>query len=181
MGTQSQSQNEKSLQFIWSWYEDQKEALRDYKNKIVFLITNNAGSLNTNKFSTFSLDEVNRYFEESEEELEHLVCFDLISATEAHLRLDFDKKVSKKDKSNLGRAFRNISNINGDKISLENDIIEQWKICVSNKKTHFSNFIGLLKYRHWLAHGRYWVPKLGQPYDPYNTYSIVEEIFNIVK
>jgi hypothetical protein len=36
---------------------------------------------------------------------------------------------------------------------------------------------GAFKYRHWLAHGRYWEPKLGQKYDYYSVYILAESIF----
>ena len=179
MGKKTFSQEEKSIESIWSWYEDQKEALRDFKNKII----SSFKSLNPviyDKFLTFTLNELNDYFNKSDEELEHLVCFDLISATEALLRLDFHKKVHNKDKSELGRIFRQIYKEKGDKFSLEKDIIEKWKVSIPNEKSKFSNFLGLLKYRHWLAHGRYWPPKFGRKFTPDVTYGIVDNILDII-
>jgi len=32
-------------------------------------------------------------------------------------------------------------------------------------KQIISEYISVLNYRHWLAHGRYWVPKLGRNFD----------------
>ena len=32
--------------------------------------------------------------------------------------------------------------------------------------------ITAFKYRHWLAHGRYWEPKLGRIYDYYSLYDL---------
>lgn len=125
-------------------------------------------------------DELNDYFRDSEEELEHLICFDLISATEAVLRLDFYTKVYNKDKSNIGRTFRTLEKKKGNKISLEDDIIANWKEIVVARKNDFSNFLGLINYRHWLAHGRYWKPKIGQQYTPSIAYNIAENIFDIV-
>ena len=109
-----------------------------------------------------------------------MVCFDLISATEAVLRSDFYTKVYNKDKSEIGRKFRNIEKNKGIIISLENDIVESWEEIISSRKNDFSSFLSLLNYRHWLAHGRYWKPKLGQRYTPSITYNIAESIFDIV-
>jgi hypothetical protein len=175
----SLSGQEQPIEFIWSWYDDQKEALLDFRTKIFATVTTSSIGVSS-KFIGLTTDELNAYFESSEEELEHLVCFDLISATEAVLRSDFFTKVYNKDKSDIGRIFRDIEKQKGKKVSLEDDIIENWKETVTARKTDFSNFLGLLNYRHWLAHGRYWTPKLGQQYAPAITYDISENIFDIV-
>jgi len=169
-----------SIEFVWSWYEDQKEALFDFRSK-VFSAISLSSILPNEKFIGMTTDELNAYFEESENELEHLVCFDLISATESLLRSDFYARVYNKDKSGLGRTFREIEKGFGNKISLEEHIINSWKEIVVARKSDFSDFLALLRYRHWLAHGRYWIPKLGREhYSPSVTYNIVERVFNIV-
>jgi hypothetical protein len=126
----------------------------------------------------FDLEEVNRYFDNSEDELERLVCLDLISATEAFLRIDFNNRVEKKDKSDIGKIFRLLNKKKGNKISLEEEIIESWKVTTGD--IIFSNFLGLLKYRHWLAHGRYWTAKLGREYSFDIAYEISENIFDLI-
>lgn len=173
------SGDEKSIDSILSWYEDQRIAILDYRNKINLNLTN-PEVLKADKFIGLTNDDINEYFQSSIDELEHLVCFDLISATEAKLRLDFLSKVYNKDKSSIAIKFRELEKIYPNKISLENHIIDTWKAYKEAEKKRFSEFIGLLNYRHWLAHGRYWKPKLGQTYNPDNTYQIVENIFNII-
>ncbi len=43
-------------------------------------------------------------------------------------------------------------------VRLESDIIDNWRMEVdSDEKRQFSEFKRILKYRHWIAHGRYWV------------------------
>lgn len=110
-----------------------------------------------------------------------MVCFNLISATEAYLRLDFYARVYDRDKSSVGRKFRDIHKDVKNKVSLEDHIIEIWKAEFIDQKVYFSDFAGLLNYRHWLAHGRYWTPKLGRYYDAHLTYGIVEKIFDIAR
>ena len=176
MAKVSLSGSEKSIEEIWSWYNDQKEALRDFKNKIIVSLQIVPSHVD-DKFITMTLEEVNSYFASSVEELEHLVALDLISATEGNLRADFYSKVYNKDKSDLARKFRTLYKLKENKISLEEDIIENWKI-YSESKSHFSEFIGLLKYRHWLAHGRYWnLTKKGRTYTAEEAYEIAENIF----
>ena len=174
------SEDEKSIEEIWNWYEDQIEALRDFRYKVISAVSSPKIQVNE-KFFNLTLAEIEEYFSDSEEELEHLVSLNLVSATEALLRLDFLRKVEAKDKSDLGRIFRNIQKDKGNRVSLETDIIDNWNAIVSTSKTDFSNFIALLRYRHWLAHGRYWNPKLGRGYDALTTYAITEKIFEIVK
>ncbi len=170
---------EKSIEAIWDWYENQKKALFDFREKIFSAIINSSNSVDS-KFVYFTADELNNYFQNSEKELEHLVCFDLISATEGILRSDFHKRVYNKDKSDIGKIFREIEKNKNNKISLEADIIDNWKEIVTERKNDFSNFLRVLNYRNWLAHGRYWTPKLGQAYTPLDVYKIAEKISEVV-
>ncbi len=179
MARVSLSGEEKSIETIAEWYEDQKEAIRDLRTKVLTAITNPGAVTGINtKFVTFTADEIIEYFNDNEIELEHLVCFDLISAAEARLRVDFYKKVYNKSKSKTGEAFRESYKLKQNKISLEEDIIETWKAVSASNKKFFSEFLGLLNYRHWLAHGRYWSKKLGQEYTYDTTYNIVERMLS---
>ena len=177
MANQSQSDDEKSLDTILSWYDDQVAALLYFKNKIVDVVVNSDQENKIDaKFIDLTLNDLNEYFTNSVVELEYLVCFDLISATEALLRLDYNNRDNRKDKSSIGRIFRIIDRKKGNKISLEEDILEAWKDETNNGS--FSHFSGILKYRHWLAHGRYWKPKLGRFYTVDNAFVIS---YNILK
>jgi hypothetical protein len=40
-----------------------------------------------------------------------------------------------------------------------------------------SDFRGALSFRHWLAHGRYWTPKLGRRYAVRDVFEIAERLF----
>lgn len=173
-------EDQRSIEFIWSWYEDQKAGLFDYRNKIFRLFVF-APTILDAKFIGLTTDEFNLYFDESERELEHLVCFDLISATEAKLKNDFYNRIKKKKRNcDITDRFREIHKEKGDKVSLEQDIISVWKEELILEKAKFSNYIGLLNYRHWLAHGRYWTPNIGQDYDPLISYNISDKIFKIL-
>ena len=48
------------------------------------------------------------------------------------------------------------------------------------ENTHGAKLIGDLRgafrFRHWLAHGRYWNPKLGQKYDFVSVYSLAANV-----
>jgi hypothetical protein len=176
MARVSLSGTEKSIETIWSWYEDQKEALRDFRNKIIIAFVTPNPNINQ-KFLTLTIEELNIYFEESFEELEHYVAFDLIAATEGNLRADFYTRVYEKDKSDLGRCFRGIYKIKENRVSLEEDIIKNWKIHEPTSKSDMSDLLGMLHYRHWLAHGRYWsLNKQGRRYSADESYTTSEKI-----
>jgi hypothetical protein len=175
----SLSGEEKSLETILSWYDDYLQAINDLRYKIMNARTSsNSTTKIREKFKKLNLKEIGVYFDDSEDELERLVCLDLISATEAFLRIDYHERIKEKDKSEIGRFFRSLNKKKGKKISLEEDIIETWKSNTGDQS--FSNLLGLLKYRHWLAHGRYWAPKLGRTYSFDIAYEISANIFNIV-
>ncbi len=173
------SNQDKTIDYIFSWYEDQSTAMRRYKIDLRASVI--APPILDTKFFGFTLQDIEDYFLESKKELEHLVCFDLISATESALRIDFYTKISDRKRLDITKDFKQIQREKEDRVSLEQDIIEKWKEHYPAEKKYFSALLGLLKYRHWLAHGRYWVPKLGHDYDVQETYDIVENIIDTLK
>ena len=96
----------------------------------------------------------------------------LLSAIEASLRIDYLNRVYRREKDDLSKIFRKIHKNKANKASLEEDILSSWKKYHPSFQSIFSDLLGALKYRHWLAHGRYWGPKLGRQYDFYSIYII---------
>ncbi|HZY81738.1 MAG TPA: hypothetical protein VFE50_19580 [Cyclobacteriaceae bacterium] len=168
-----------NLETIHSWYLDQRFLMSALKQSV--FSDGDLARLRSDKQRMLSRNELYEYFIGSEKELDYLFSFDMIAAIEGLLRTHFIQKVHEREKSDLGREFRKIDKTKNQKISLEKDIIESWKRFRTDQKKHFSDLLGLLKYRHWLAHGRYWQPKLGRQYDVHITYSIAKNIFDIVR
>jgi len=117
------------------------------------------------------------------EELEKTSSLTLLSFLEAIFRVDYLTRCYRKEKDDLSRKFRVIYKKKANRASLENDILEIWKKhCYDSEKREYLNLIseliGTLKYRHWLAHGRYWEPKLGRIFDYYYIYELSEQICN---
>jgi hypothetical protein len=179
MGQASLAGDKKTLEFIKSWYDDQRTALSDLRGKVIESSLRKPAPADE-KFCDLSLSEVLGYFDASFRELEYLTAFDLLSATEAELRTDFINRVKNKDKSETGRKFRAVDKEKGDKISLEQDILEILKETYPSKKSAISLFTGALKYRHWIAHGRYWAPKLGRIYSVDIIYQISSDMIDIL-
>ena len=98
-------------------------------------------------------------------ELEKNISFNILSALEASFRIDYLIRTRTKYKDDLSREFRELYKSKEKDVSLEQDILTIWKQEYPSFKSIVSEYIGALNYRHWLAHGRYWVPKLGRKYD----------------
>jgi len=127
------------------------------------------------KFIGYSEEEVSIEFRSRIEELERTSSLTLLSSLEAKLRIDYLKRCYKKEKDNLSKEFRAIYKEKSHRASLEEDILETWKKHHPEHKLLLSELLGALKYRHWLAHGRYWEPKLGRKYDYAYIYDLVEQ------
>src|ERR1700722_10762052 len=96
----SLSGEEKSPEAILSWYDDYLQAINDLRYKILNARTSAENNTKIKeKFKKLNLSEIGAYFDNSENELERLVCLDLISATEAFLRIDYYERIKAKDKS----------------------------------------------------------------------------------
>lgn len=89
----------------------------------------------------------------------------ILATLEASFRLDFEFRWQNRLKDDLSRAFRTMHKTKEDKVSLEQDIFEAWKIHVVRSKRLIDELRSAFRLRHWLAHGRHWEPKLGRHFD----------------
>ncbi|OAD23747.1 hypothetical protein THIOM_000409 [Candidatus Thiomargarita nelsonii] len=149
-----------SLEEISDYYKVMAEALRKYYNATESPIPA--------RFIGLSQEELEKEHSSRLNELDKNVSLSLLSAIEASLRIDYLNRVYRREKDDLSKAFRQIHKTKENKASLEEDILSSWKKYHPEYKSLFSDILGALKYRHWLAHGRYWVPKLGRQYDFYS-------------
>jgi len=80
-------------------------------------------------------------------------------------------------KDDLSRAFRTIWKSRKARASLDEDIFEAWKQHSSGSRQLIAELRGAFKFRHWLADGRYWLPRLGRTrYDFNFVYSLADEV-----
>jgi hypothetical protein len=171
-----------TVEEIESWYEDQVLALLAFKNEQIQHAR--LGTIpSILKFHGLSIDELLDYFDQSMLELEYLVCFNLLAVVEAHIRMDFYSKIKKRPRLNITKRYQELFKEKKNKVSLEEDLLEILKDEIPSYKSAFSAYDGALKFRHWIAHGRYWVPKLGMSYTvgsilpiAYNTMEGLEQI-----
>ncbi|NHC41067.1 hypothetical protein G6549_13915 [Bacillus sp. MM2020_1] len=173
----NRSHEELTLEQVAAYYTDSLEAIRLLKQNVL-----NGVPPISNQFVGLTVTEVREIFEAREMELDRLATFNILAATEASLRVDFHERVNKRGKSDLDRAFLRIYREKRDKISLEEHIIDEWKEFKSDLRHIFTNFKGLLSYRHWLAHGRYWTPNLSLRKNDFDSlYPICFEVEKILR
>lgn len=111
------------------------------------------------------------------EENAKLVSMSLLSAIEAAFRIDYLQRCYKRKSDSLSRTFRKIHQEKGARASLEDDIFDTWKAHSSVPKQVVYDLKSAFRYRHWLAHGRYW-PKLGRKYDYFSIYTLGQTVLS---
>ena len=165
------SDQHQDLDEIFLYYHTTSKSLNYYRESIA------RSKVINQHYIGLTNNELIEYFEQHLEELEKNISFNILSTIEASFRIDYKIRTRKKHKDDLSRKFRELHKTKGDNISLEKDILELWKGEYPKFKSIISDFIGALKYRHWLAHGRYWVPKLGRNYDVPTISTISDRIY----
>jgi hypothetical protein len=99
-------------------------------------------------------------------------------ALEAAFRVDYECRCQRKMKDDLSRAFRAIYRSRKTSVSLDEDIFEAWGQNSTESRQLIGELRGAFKFRHWLAHGRYWKPKLGRKYDFSYVYLLAENVLH---
>ncbi len=100
----------------------------------------------------------------------------VLTSLEASFRVDFHLRCRERLKDELSRYFREIEKTRGDQVRFDEDILEGWKKYIPGVAPLIGRLHGALKLRHWVAHGRYWHPKLGRKYDFDSVYDLAEVI-----
>jgi len=110
-------------------------------------------------------------------------CLVLLASIEASFRVDYGTRCSTKRKDPLSRDLRLIYKKYGLRVSFEDDLLRLWVHHYPVLKPVVGELRGAMKYRHWIAHGRYWQPRLGKRYDFTEVYVLalaVQEQFPFV-
>ncbi len=173
------SGKELSLNGVWDWYDFQGLLISEEKVRTLASLLTGA-SLAYPRYFGRSRDELIEFFNVQLKELMISATLTLLAATEATLRVDFLVRVMNKKKDPVSKEFSKIYKEHGTKVRLEGHILEVWKRS-SERPTRdaIGEFKQALKLRHWLAHGRYWKPRLGREYDPPEVFRICESLLNL--
>jgi hypothetical protein len=149
----------------------------DTAKSIRFYYTAPSLILRDQKFTGYSVQEVREEQSLRLDELDKNSAFNLLAALEASFKVDFYLRCYDRKKDDLSRSFRAIYKVKGDRISLEEDIFEAWKAHLPVAKSLLSELKSAFRYRHWLAHGRFWTPKFPRQYDFLSLYLLAEAIY----
>ncbi len=128
------------------------------------------------RFTDCLESEVRSELSEHLEEHEIRTIFSILSALEAAFCIDYLQRSYKRKKDPLSRALRMLFEEEGPRASLDN-IFDRWKKHASVSGGLMGDLKGAFKYRHWIAHGRYWKPKLGRQYDYDGVCALAEIVF----
>lgn len=153
----------RSLEFIWSWFQEGLRGLRLRENELL------AGSFTPSELEPhllgLSTEELKALFSDYRAELDAAAALALMASTEAALRADYQNRISRKLKDPVSREFRNLRKSRKNRIRLDEDILGVWADRGRARRSAVAEFRGVLNYRDWLAHGRYWKARLGRPYE----------------
>ena len=147
------------LEQVRDWYLNIYKSLESYKKEIY----SNLGSRNSNisfEFLGLTEKELEKKFQEYFKELSFTICLNYAASIEASIQTDFKFRVINKKKDIISRKLRDLANKeNTLKISLT-EILLVWKENFPELKKIINQYEDILKFRHWLAHGRHWVLKV---------------------
>jgi len=104
--------------------------------------------------------------------LERMISLEFLTLLEASFKIDYLIRRQKKLKDELSKSLRKIYNQKGTKASLVDDILKAWKASYPANKPLIDKFQKALDYRNWLAHGRYWEPKIHPHLSEYDYLSV---------
>ena len=174
------SAEQTTVEDVWNHYETVRDSVvRQWEEAKHSLI---GGMKQQNqRLLGMSADEVDAYYESILEEVDAQASLFILAATEATLHVDFWTRVDEKRKEPAIRAFRNIyksrSEHNRPRVRVEEDIFDTWAEQIPEAKSDIAKFKQAFKYRHWLAHGRYWVWKQGRRHDPTGLVRMISSLF----
>lgn len=171
----SLSGDEKTIGDIWDWFGLQQQLSNVKKLDIKQQVQSNqfdAGS----RFNGMTLEDIDGFFYE----LHAVTMLDLMAAAEAAIRVDYLTRVYDRKKSKLSRRFRDLYKKSGGRVSLIDDILAMWKDCEPGTRRQVKEFKTAWGFRHWLAHGRYWDPKIGRRYAPADIFDIAYNLLDVM-
>lgn len=99
-----------------------------------------------------------------------------LTSLEAAFRIDYLRRCYERRKDELSRKFRALYKIHQHRIPLEDEIFQAWKDHSDASPQMISDLRSAFKLRHWLAHGRFWTPKLGRTYDFHTVYALAHRV-----
>lgn len=127
------------------------------------------------RFMSYAKSEVQSELLIRLEECDKRSSLVVLAHTEAAFRIDYKKRCQLKMTDQVSQDFRKIFKQQAYRARFEEDILGTWKKNVHpSDKQLISTFVGMLKFRHWLAHGRHWVQ--GNTYSFQDIYAVADTL-----
>jgi len=128
----------------------------------------------TARYGGHNAEEIQAFLTARLEETDLRSALILLAAVEAAFRIDYQVRCKQKLKDDLSREFRGLYKKYELRVRLEDDILEVWKKYYPGQGALIGELRGAFKFRHWLAHGRYYDPKLGRRYDYQSVFTLAD-------
>jgi len=114
-------------------------------------------------------------------ELDLTSSLSVLSSVEAAIRLDYLGRVYGRWRDPLSRAMKDLHREKGNRARLQEELIPLWREQTGVRAEVVTQLSSAIRYRHWLAHGRYWTPKFGRLYDYLTVYLIAQEFIEAME
>jgi hypothetical protein len=162
-------------------YPDLKEIddhYRDLESSLRFYF--NSAPLFPKRFLGYSNIDVASDLAQRLDETDLTSSLTVLASIEAAFRIDYQQRAKRRDKSRhpISRDFRALYKRKGEHVSLDEEIFPAWIQHHASERALIGEIRGAFHFRHWIAHGRYWTPKLGRKYEYADVYALAEEAFN---
>lgn len=163
-----------------SYAEPNIDAIASYRRRLIKSIRtyySRSHPKHSEFFAGLTPDEVSQHLHVDLTEIEHQVTLSLLGAFEARLRIDYAIRCEQRYRDSLSRAFRELHKRHGLRVHLEEQIMATWERVMPELKSELQELRSAMKYRHWLAHGRYWLLKARvERFDFQYTYVLVSRM-----
>ena len=128
------------------------------------------------RFALYTEDEVLAERDERLYEAGAASAMMVLASIEAAFRVDYLGRCYARYRDGLSRTFRALYQEHGARVSLSDDLLEAWKNHGGMTGRLVSDVRSAFGYRHWLAHGRYYLARLGRQYDFASVYNLAREV-----
>jgi hypothetical protein len=127
------------------------------------------------RFAGYSLLEVDKELTERIKETDARSALAVMAHIEAVFRVDYKERCQRKKPDPVSIEFRKIHK-RRRRVRLDEDIWQTWREQKPSTRALIGELRGAFKFRHWLAHGRYW--RVGQRYDFQSLYLLANAVLS---
>jgi hypothetical protein len=159
-----------AIEAIAEYHNDVDRSLRQY-------FSNVSPSFST-RFLGFRHDEIQTELAARLEETDQRSACFVLTTLEGAFRIDYECRCQRRMKDDLSRSFRALYKRQDTRVSLDKEIFEAWRKTSPGLGRLIGELRGAFRFRHWLAHGRYRLPKLGRKYDFNFVYALADDVLS---